>query len=123
MNKTYKSFIAVLVVLAFLATAVLCCCMIKEGLAGAQKAACSHCSTKTKSDAGKHECCFSKASPMEMVKHSGILPLLPLLILTVFAFRHILPRLPLVLNSLYLNGPPGPYTLVPIYIKSRSIRI
>jgi ABC-type phosphate transport system permease subunit len=123
MNKTFKSTTAFAVSIAFLAMAAFCCCVAKGSLAAMQKKSCSSCATKTKEVPKSHECCFSKASPMEIVKQSGILPLLPVLILIVLAFLYSIPRLPIVLSSLFIHGPPGPYRLVPIYIKSRSIRI
>ena len=124
MKKTFKTTTAVVVSIAFLAMVALCCCIVRESLAGMQKKSCAHCASSKAQDTSKsHECCFSKASPMEIAKSSGILAFMPVLILMAISFLYVIPRLPIVLNSLYINGPPGPYRLVPIYIKSRSIRI
>ena len=118
MNKTLKSITAVFVGLAFVATLVLCSCLIKEALV--KKAACSHCASK---GTASHECCFSKAMPMEIAKGFSGIHFLPLVIFTVACLLYIKPRQRLVLKSVYINGPPGYVSKVPLYIQSRSIRI
>ncbi|MBF0489254.1 MAG: hypothetical protein HQL15_01370 [Candidatus Omnitrophica bacterium] len=123
MNKTAKSFIAVLVTAAFFASAVLCCCVVKDALASQQKASCSHCSSNAKGSASSHECCFSKAAPMELAKNAGLLHLLPLVSFTLVCLLYIRPRPRFVLKSIYSNGPPGYVSTVPLYIQARSLRI
>ena len=118
MNKTLKSIIAGFVALAFIGTIVLCSCLIKEALV--KKAACSHCASK--GAPASHGCCFSKAMPMEIAK-AGLLTFLPLVVFAVFTLLYITPRPRLALRSVYINGPPGYVSRVPLYIQSRNIRI
>jgi hypothetical protein len=119
MNKTRKSFIALLVAGAFFATTVLCCCVVKQGMT--KKAACAHCASKT-SDSKSQECCFSKASPMEMVKAAGMIHLLPWIAFTILSFIYLRPT-PQLAYARYQNGPPGFVSQVPLYYRSRNIRI
>lgn len=122
MNKAFKSFIAVSIVVTFVVTAIICCCVVKEALAGLKKQACSHCTTKDTADAGSHQCCFSKASPMEIAKQEGVSGLLPLLICVVLISFYFKPSVQLAYRR-YQNGPPGYVASVPIYLRFRSIRI
>ena len=122
MNKHAKIRILVFLTLAFIVTKVLCCCVIKESFVAFKKASCSHCSTKT-SHGASSGCCFLKGSPMENLKSQHLNTILPLVALIVIAFLYIKPQIRLIFRNLYLNGPPGPFTLVPLYIQARSIRI
>ena len=110
--------------MAFLATAVLCCCAAKSAMAAVQKASCSHCATKTKQAPTSHECCLTKASPMEVFKNLTLpMPLPSLLAMAMVSFLYIVPHPRLALRSIYSNGPPGSFSVVPLYIQSRSLRI
>lgn len=123
MKKFIKPFFVSMLIVMFMATAVFCCCVIKSAMASAQKATCSHCAS-TKQAPGANQCCFTKASPMEVAKNSLVpMPLFSLLVMAFVSLLYITPNPRLALRSLYINGPPGPLALVPLYIKSRSIRI
>ena len=122
MNRHAKIRILVFLTLAFIVAKVLCCCVIKESFAAFKKASCSHCTTKTSHDASSG-CCFLKGSPMEQISNQHLNAILPFVSLIVIAFLYIKPQIRLTYRNLYLNGPPGPFTLVPLYIQSRSIRI
>jgi hypothetical protein len=109
---------------AFIATAVICCCVVKDSLAQMTKSSCSHCPSKaSKTDSKAHECCFSKASPVEKAQNPFVLHFWPILMVVLTTFWTPVYRQRLVLKSIYLHGPPGAFSAVPIYIKSRSIRI
>lgn len=120
MNQIIKKIVSLFILISFLATVALCCCVAKSSFA-AKKVSCSHCATKA-SKAAPKECCFSKASPMEMAKVFTSFPMLPLLILTAWAIFYIKPRT-LAFKNIYRNGPPGAVYVVPLYIQSRSLRI
>ncbi len=122
MNKTLKPIYLVFILLAFLATKVFCCCLIEGALAATKKAACSHCTTKT-TKVDSNGCCLLKGAPMELVSIQDFNPSLILFAFIAFVFVYLKPRLRLSSFNLYINGPPGPYALVPLYIKARSIRI
>lgn len=124
MNKHTKTLISILAVTVFVITNVICCCVIKSHLQAFKKIACSHCPSKDSSSPVSKQCCFSKASPMELAKNQIFHITTPVfLALVMFVFIQLVPKNRLVLRSLYINGPPGPYALVPLYIKARSIRI
>ncbi len=123
MNKGAKITILMSLLLIFVVTKVLCCCLVKESLAAFKKANCSHCSTKA-SHGASSGCCLLKVSPMELAKNIYLPPpLLLLFILVSFVFLSIRRRSASLLSSIYLNGPPGFVRTVPLYIQSRSIRI
>ncbi len=60
---------------------------------------------------------------MELAKLTGILNLSPLLVLAVFSLLYIRPMPRLAYSSIYKNGPPGFVSEIPLYYRSRSIRI
>jgi len=93
-------------------------------MASSKKAGCSHCSSDAKSDPTSHECCFSKASPMEVAKltMASLIHVLPLVAFTIITFFYFKPT-PQLAYSRYQNGPPGYVSAVPLYIKQRNIRI
>ncbi len=123
MKQPLKNSFLVLTGLIFIIANVLCCCVIKNQIQ-ASKPICSHCASKDGKASPIKECCFSKASPMELAKNQIFHWIGPIgLAFIAFALIQLLPANRLTLKSLYINGPPGPYTLIPLYIKARSIRI
>lgn len=128
MAKAFKSHIACVLAVSVLAMMAFCCCTAKAVQAAMLKSkACSHCAVdkQAKADADKaHDCCFAKASKSEVAK-TFELSFQSLIHLQTFA--EVLER-PLfiarsTLNLAYLDGPPSPFTEIPLYYQSRSIRI
>lgn len=122
MRIDQRSLTIVAVLVAFFSMAVLCCCVVKRSVMSVKKL-CAHCPLKADADANSHECCFSKLIPMELAKQSSVLPLLPVFFLTIVALLLLRPAAPFAYRSIYSNGPPGHLTTVPIYLRSRNIRI
>lgn len=122
MTSHLKMIVAAVVLFAFVSMAVLCCCVIKASVMHVKKS-CAHCPVKEKTDAPAHECCFSKLIPMELAKFVSFLQIIPLAIFAFIVFILLRPPFWLARLSHYQNGPPGPFSRVPIYFRFRSIRI
>lgn len=119
MQKTLKIIVASFVGLSFLAMAALCCCVIKAQ-AVTQKVSRDHC-TSQQAPAG-HECCLAKLIPIDAAHNLSLhFPLLWVFLAVAFPYIFLRPRL--ALKNVYVNGPPGPLSVVPLYLQSRSLRI
>ena len=128
MRKTFKSALVLGLAAVFTVGSVLCCCV--RNIAQAHAAAKIHscCAAKAKADtqhkAGDCSQCSSSLKIAEAAQPiSFVSPL-------VFAFKVLpadmafIPRPQLAeYKTAWINGPPGFFTAVPLYIQSRSIRI
>jgi len=123
MDKTLKIITAVFVGLAFLASAAVCSCVIQSAHIFGKKISCSDCASKAQPPAG-HECCLIKTFPMDAAKNLVLAtPLLTLLAGAVVSLLYITFPPHLAFRSIYLNGPPGSLSLVPLYTQFHSLRI
>ncbi len=122
MRMTFKSIFALTLAGIFLAGSVLCCCI--RHLAKAENAAkASCCHKKAKADTDKDSCgsCSSMVKSAENVKVFDLavsnIHSTPVFIQN-FSFKPVHS-----IKPVFLNGPPGPVSAVPLFILQRTLRI
>ncbi len=84
------------------------CCDTKAGHGQKSSTDCPHCNSSFNAESRAHD-----ADQFQLIA-----PVLS------FTMEHGISHVPVVLGkSLFINGPPGPLNIVPLYIKSPSLRI
>ena len=116
-----KSFLVMALAGTFLAGTIFCCC-IRQFVQEKAQTSCCHKTTKAdpvKCGAGCSSIIKSAENTklFDLVPSSGVMPVPPVVV-SVFSFKPVH-----AIKSVFLNGPPGPVSVVPLYIQSRSLRI
>jgi hypothetical protein len=127
MRIIFKPIVPLLLAGAFVITSVLCCCVrhLIETQPAAKAASCCHTKTAKTDPSSKKTCdgCSSVLKSSDTVKVFDLTPVSlikfsSVATASVFTFKPVHTIAPV-----FVNGPPGPLSIVPLYTQFHSLRI